>query len=71
MTTITTPSSLALVPSLKTAWHDVDSGLVEKSGRDDSVIASDSPSPGAGHAGTQGAGSTGAAHHWLATTAHS
>ena len=25
MTTITTPSSLALVPSLKTAWQDVDS----------------------------------------------
>ena len=24
MTTITTPSSLALVPSLETAWQDVD-----------------------------------------------
>jgi hypothetical protein len=27
MTTITTPSSLALVPSLKTAWQDVDSSF--------------------------------------------
>jgi hypothetical protein len=25
MTTVTTPSSLALVPSLETAWQDVDS----------------------------------------------
>src|SRR5438093_13734665 len=27
MTTITTPSSLALVPSLETAWQDVDSSF--------------------------------------------
>jgi hypothetical protein len=27
MTTITTPSSLALAPSLKTAWQDVDSSF--------------------------------------------
>jgi hypothetical protein len=27
MTTTTTPSSLALVPSLKTAWQDVDSSF--------------------------------------------
>src|ERR1700758_4005011 len=27
MTTITTPSSLALVPSLETAWNDVDSSF--------------------------------------------
>ena len=46
-------------------------GSLKKFGRTDSVIASDSRSAGAGHAGTQGAGSTGAAHHWLASTAHS
>ena len=27
MTTVTTPSSLALVPSLETAWQDVDSSF--------------------------------------------
>jgi hypothetical protein len=27
MTTATTPSSLALIPSLKTAWQDVDSSF--------------------------------------------
>jgi putative transposase len=53
------------------AWQRCIVGSLKKFGRTDSVVASDSRSAGAGHAGTKGAGSTGAAHHWLATTAHS
>src|SRR6516162_8529187 len=56
---------------LKILRYQCTMGSLKKFGRTDSVIASDSRSAGAGHAGTQGAGSTGAAHHWLATTAHS
>jgi transposase-like protein len=53
------------------AWQRCIVGSLKKSGQSDSVIASDSRSAGADHAGAQGAGSTGAAHHWLATTARS
>jgi transposase-like protein len=50
---------------LHASWQRCRVESLKKFGRTDSVIASDSRSAGAGHAGTQGAGSTGAAHHWL------
>jgi putative transposase len=53
------------------AWQRCIVGSLKKSGQTDSVIASDSRSAGMDHAWAQGAGSTGAAYHWLATTAHS
>jgi putative transposase len=53
------------------AWQRCIVGLLKKSELTDSVIANDSRSTEARHAWAQGAGSTGAVHHWVAATAHS
>src|SRR5215813_14018120 len=64
MTTITTPSSLALVPSLETAWQDVDSSferfcLTAGIGAIEQMLCEDAQQlAGAPHILTEGASAT-------------
>jgi hypothetical protein len=53
------------------AWQRCVVGSLKKLLPADSLIRGDSRSAGAGHAGTQGAGSTGAVYYGLAQAAHS